>query len=559
MKRTLTLLALCLTMCASFAQQAELLYRGNRNYQLVERTDLLRYDNGKYTGLVSREVRSFITNTGTFYDGSFYVLQQTKHDARSVNSGINDSIPSQFTIDEDGDLCMVTDNGYPSFRSFPAFTSQKVSLGQSWHASAERAVDPLEKGIFTILPLYVEYTYTGDTVSDSGEEVYVITARWATRYGNGVYDEQGDPDLVKAAGSHEATMHVSKATGTALVVRDRTDEQFTYADGRTVRLKGTISLFTKYPPVIDRSKIFPALQRAGILSAEESEQFVSGWVSGAGNGNTSGASGGTSGGKRPVSAVNRASGTELMISEQLAQEIKDVINASMQVSKRERAKSVDVFLKEVSFSEQSINTSVESVAKDEETIIASEELERDRSFEMLLKRAESGDAEAQEILISRYNYGVGVWKKNDDTEKKGNSDESRRYGSNRGSDYQTYVSLKGTNGWYKVLAFCVTFIPFLFFWSYNFHNIISFLKSYFTNTWAAFVFWWLLPEFALSLWYPLRGAICYIINRNNPRLSYHGIIVTEFLEEERNWRNWIPLIIFNIIVLIIFVYVNAIS
>ena len=264
-------------------------------------------------------------------------------------------------------------------------------------------------------------------------------------------------------------------------------------------------------------------------------------------------------GKRPVSAVHRASGTELMISEQLAQEIKDVINASMQVSKRERAKSVDVFLKEVSFSEQSINTSVESVAKDEETIIASEELERDRSFEMLLKRAESGDAEAQEILISRYNYGVGVWKKNDDTEKKGNSDESRRYGSNRGSDYQTYVSLKGTNGWYKVLAFCVTIIPFLFFWSYKFHNIISFLKSYFTNTWAAFVFWWLLPEFALSLWYPLRGAICYIINRNNPRLSYHGIIVTEFLEEERNWRNWIPLIIFNIIVLIIFVYVNAIS
>lgn len=305
MKRTLTLLALCLTMWASFAQQAELLYRGNRNYQLVERTDLLRYDNGKYTGLVSREVRSFITNTGTFYDGSFYVLQQTKHDARSVNSGINDSIPSQFTIDENGDLCMVTDNGYPSFRSFPAFTSQKVSLGQSWHASAERAVDPLEKGIFTILPLYVEYTYTGDTVSDSGEEVYVITARWATRYGNGVYDEQGDPDLVKAAGSHEATMHVSKATGTALVVRDRTDEQFTYADGRTVRLKGTISLFTKYPPVIDRSKIFPALQRVGILSAAESEQFVSGWVSGAGNGNTSGASGGTSAGKRPLSVTGR--------------------------------------------------------------------------------------------------------------------------------------------------------------------------------------------------------------------------------------------------------------
>ena len=313
MKKIFAVLAAGLALSAAFSQQtgvAELAYRGKRNYQLVERTDLLRYDNGKYTGLVSREVRSFITNTGTFYDGSFYVLQQTKHNAQKVNSGINDSIPSQFTIDEDGDLCMICDNGYPTFRSFPAFTSQKVRIGESWHAEAERAVDPLEKGIFTILPLYVEYTYTGDAVTESGEEVYVISARWATRYGNGVYDENGDPDLVKAAGSHEATMHVSKATGTALVVRDRTDEQFTYADGRTVRLKGTISLFTKYPPVIDRSKVFPALQRTGILSASEAEQFVSGWVT---SGGTSGGKGGSSGGtgssggstRKPVSVTGR--------------------------------------------------------------------------------------------------------------------------------------------------------------------------------------------------------------------------------------------------------------
>ncbi len=49
-------------------------------------------------------------------------------------------------------------------------------------------------------------------------------------------------------------------------------------------------------------------------------------------------------GKRPVSAVHRASGTELMISEQLSQEIKEIINASMMVSKRERSKSVSVFI-----------------------------------------------------------------------------------------------------------------------------------------------------------------------------------------------------------------------
>lgn len=76
-------------------------------------------------------------------------------------------------------------------------------------------------------------------------------------------------------------------------------------------------------------------------------------------------------GKRPISAVHRASGTELIISDQLSQEIKDLINISMKVSKRERAKCVDVFLKDNSFSEQRTSSSVESFAKDEETIIAS--------------------------------------------------------------------------------------------------------------------------------------------------------------------------------------------
>jgi len=111
-------------------------------------------------------------------------------------------------------------------------------------------------------------------------------------------------------------------------------------------------------------------------------------------------------GKRPVSAIHRASGTELMISEQFSQEIKDIINSSMKVSKRERANSVDVFLKEVSFSEQSINSNVDSVVTDEETIIASEEDEV--PFEMLLKRAEEGDAEAQNELGDCYYYGEKV-------------------------------------------------------------------------------------------------------------------------------------------------------
>ena len=74
-------------------------------------------------------------------------------------------------------------------------------------------------------------------------------------------------------------------------------------------------------------------------------------------------------GKRPVSAVHRASGTALLMNKQLSQGIKDIINASMKISKRERAKSVDGFLKDGYFSEQKTNSFNNSVADDEETII----------------------------------------------------------------------------------------------------------------------------------------------------------------------------------------------
>ena len=49
-------------------------------------------------------------------------------------------------------------------------------------------------------------------------------------------------------------------------------------------------------------------------------------------------------GKRPISAVQRAGGAALLMSKRLSPEIKDIVNASMKLVKRERAKSVDIFL-----------------------------------------------------------------------------------------------------------------------------------------------------------------------------------------------------------------------
>ncbi|MBQ0039458.1 MAG: OmpA family protein [Treponema sp.] len=266
-----------------FGQDALLQYNGNGSYIYIERTDLRRYDNGKYTGLVSREIRSFISPVGvpeganpddSYYDGNFYVAEGTKRASASVGEEINGSIPSTFKITSDGQLVMIKDKGYPTFRSFPAFTKKRIKLGDKWQAKAERIVDPLNKGVKTKMPIYVEYTYLRDD-SFHGEEVYVISAEWATRYGlAATLDFGGDRDLKFAQGRHRANILVSKDTGNALVVRDTVDEEFEYLDGNKVAFRGTISMFTEYPPAYNREKLFPALQRIASISKEELKEIM---------------------------------------------------------------------------------------------------------------------------------------------------------------------------------------------------------------------------------------------------------------------------------------------
>ena len=266
----------------AFCQNVLLKYNGSGSYVYIERTDVRRYDNGKYTGLVSREIRSFIAPTSVpsggkisdrYYDGSFFIDEATKRNSREVNLGINGAVPSSFKISSDGELTMIVDNGYPSFRSFPAFTNQRISIGDKWQAKAERVVDPLNKGVFTKLPILVEYTYLKDELFH-GEEVFVFSAQWATRYGISYWDFSGDKDLKSAQGSHKATMYVSKKSGNALVVRDMVDETFIYNDGNSYSFKGSISMFTEYPPAYDKSKLIPALQRVASVSEKELKEIL---------------------------------------------------------------------------------------------------------------------------------------------------------------------------------------------------------------------------------------------------------------------------------------------
>ena len=284
-KRFFTYLILLLVNFLLYSQSVTLQYNGTSNYILTERTDLRRYDNNKYDGLTSREVKSFITpsynNSDKIYDGLFYVEQDTRHLSANIDKGIHDAIASVFKIDDHGEMTMLEDNGYPTFRSFPSFPKKEISKGDSWEAKAIRAVDPTGEGIITRMPIYVQYSYTGEQIFN-GREVYIIKALWATRYGYGIgssyQDFDGDPNLKSASGKHDATLYIDKLTGAALLIRDNVDEAFIYNDGKKIAYKGTISLFTDYPSGVEEDIILPAINRLIADSDIEYEKTDSGYM-----------------------------------------------------------------------------------------------------------------------------------------------------------------------------------------------------------------------------------------------------------------------------------------
>lgn len=252
---------------------------GDYSYVMYERSDVRRYDNGRYTGLASREVRSMVNpidppkgagfQNDFWFKGNFMVMEEVNSSSIKLKP-FNSMYPTTFHISSNGTLTVVPgynddhtyrrDAGFPTFRSFPSYPAGEVHPGDSWTSNAYRAVDPLGTGVFTKLQIVVQYTYVGDEIY-KGIPCRKITAKWATRYGNGTlyHDYDGDPTLTGAQGTHTADIMVSVETGAAIVISDRYDETFTYKDGSTVRFAGTCTQFTEYTPSIDRNSVISTL------------------------------------------------------------------------------------------------------------------------------------------------------------------------------------------------------------------------------------------------------------------------------------------------------------
>jgi len=237
-------------------------YSGAGRFYQVERANLSKFVNNRYTGLTHRETRALIYPTqrseGTVYTGEFFVFEETLRDMVAVARQVEEIRPVSFTISNKGEMHFLEDTGYPRMRSFPTFPYEPVVVGQRWQAEAERVIDPLNTGVLTYLPIYVEYQFIGPEMYRN-IPVYRIKAKYAIRYDQTRRRRVADPSLLRATGTHDVDILVSRETGTPLLIVTRMDETFFYADGTSVRFRGNSAVFSETPVPVDREIILPAL------------------------------------------------------------------------------------------------------------------------------------------------------------------------------------------------------------------------------------------------------------------------------------------------------------
>ncbi|MDL2228652.1 OmpA family protein [Treponema sp. OttesenSCG-928-L16] len=230
------------------------------SYTVVERSNWSRYDNGRYTGHVFRELRSSIVPVSpdgggvSLYRGTCFVLEETLRDMRHSAQAVDMVVPVSFELYRDGTMRLEDDRGFPPLRGFPAYPSTPVRIGSKWTAPGIRAVDPLNEGVPTLIPILAEYQYRG-TELYKDIPVYRISAKYASRF-----QSAGGQSFSRLSGTHDVDILINVSDGLPLLIRDNMDETFTFPDGSTLRFRGFTLTFGEYSLPFDRSVVIAEME-----------------------------------------------------------------------------------------------------------------------------------------------------------------------------------------------------------------------------------------------------------------------------------------------------------
>ena len=231
--------------------------RATGPWTMTERSDFSRYENGRYTGHVYREVRAHLSpQPGGGYRGPFIVLEETLRNELLAARPVDEVVEVALSFGKDGSMLIAEDRGLPQLRGFPAFPATAVVPGSSWTVSAERALDPDNSAVITRVTIFAACVYRGRETY-KGREVFRVSAKYASRYRNPQAQSGGFSGL---EGTHDVDILIDAASGLPLLMRDRLDETFTFPDGRTLRHKGFTLIFSEFVAPLDTGGLVAALR-----------------------------------------------------------------------------------------------------------------------------------------------------------------------------------------------------------------------------------------------------------------------------------------------------------
>lgn len=228
---------------------------------ISERSDFSRYENGRYSGLWSRQARLELDLSpgpagSSLYRGDVLLFEESLRGSAYAASLVNASFPVAFSVSAGGVTSFTEDPGYPILRGVPAPPPEPVPVGGRWQGEGVVVVRPRTNAPATRVRTAIQYEFKGSTVWE-GRPALSVQASYAVRYSGN--DRQGDPNLSSAMGGRVADIVLDPDTGATLFIRERVDETYTYRDGSSVRLKGFILHFHKGSLPGDRAAVAAAL------------------------------------------------------------------------------------------------------------------------------------------------------------------------------------------------------------------------------------------------------------------------------------------------------------
>lgn len=280
-------------LCAQDGKVFDVSYHLGEKQRITERSNLRRYQDDRFIGLASREVRGLVevvdtSATASALEGSFWVFEETRHNAALVAHRIDEVVPVAYEVAANGSYLVDGDQRFPSLRSFPVFPSFPLREGQQWEEFGVLAVEPFRDGIITRVRFISQFTYQGRQVLD-GVEYQVISAQFAPRYHSG-QDPDGDPRIVRISGRHLVEVYYDAARRKPAFIRDNVDETYELRDGGSIGYRGFNLIW--YDPVLslNRARVVADMQRAfeqgqvAVAAADEDTAQLSGQLAGGGTG-----------------------------------------------------------------------------------------------------------------------------------------------------------------------------------------------------------------------------------------------------------------------------------